>query len=33
MSIGTWAADGLLAIFRFAVGLELKRVFVGQGPT
>ncbi|SDL12481.1 Na+/H+ antiporter NhaA [Tessaracoccus oleiagri] len=28
MSIGHWAADGLLAIFFFLVGLELKRQFV-----
>ena len=28
LSIGAWAADGLLAIFFFVVGLELKEEFV-----
>ncbi len=28
MSLATWAADGLLAIFFFVAGLELKREFV-----
>ncbi len=28
LSLGTWAADGLLAIFFFVVGMELKREFV-----
>jgi Na+:H+ antiporter, NhaA family len=27
LSLGTWAADGLLAIFFFVVGLKLKREF------
>ena len=29
LSIGKWASDGLLAIFFFLTGLELKREFVG----
>jgi NhaA family Na+:H+ antiporter len=29
LSLGSWAADGLLAIFFFVAGLELKREFVG----
>lgn len=28
LSVGAWAADGLLAIFFFLIGLELKREFV-----
>ncbi|MFD2796913.1 Na+/H+ antiporter NhaA [Promicromonospora vindobonensis] len=28
LSLGTWAADGLLAIFFFVVGVELKQEFV-----
>jgi len=28
LTVGTWAADGLLAIFFFLAGLELKREFV-----
>jgi Na+:H+ antiporter, NhaA family len=30
LSLGTWAADGLLAIFFFVVGVELKREFVAE---
>jgi len=29
LTVGTWAADGLLAVFFFVAGLELKREFVG----
>lgn len=29
LTVGAWAADGLLAVFFFMVGLELKREFVG----
>ena len=29
LSVGQWASDGLLAIFFFMVGLELKQEFVG----
>ena len=28
LTLGTWAADGLLAVFFFLAGLELKREFV-----
>ena len=28
LTLGEWAADGLLAIFFFVAGLELKREFV-----
>src|SRR3954452_10484861 len=28
LDLGTWAADGLLAVFFFVAGLELKREFV-----
>src|ERR671938_98417 len=28
LTLGTWAADGLLAVFFFVAGLELKREFV-----
>lgn len=28
LSLGTWAADGLLAVFFFVVGVELKREFI-----
>ena len=31
LSLGRWAADGLLAIFFFVAGLELKREFVAGG--
>src|SRR4051812_49904519 len=31
LPLGTWAADGLLAIFFFVAGLELKREFVAGG--
>ena len=31
LSLGTWAADGLLAIFFFVVGIELKHEFVAGG--
>jgi len=31
LSVGEWAADGLLAIFFFVAGLELKREFVAGG--
>jgi len=30
LTLGEWAADGLLAIFFFVAGLELKREFVGS---
>ena len=29
LSLGDWAADGLLAIFFFLAGMEVKREFVG----
>jgi hypothetical protein len=35
LPLGTWASDGLLAIFFFVAGLELKREFVAgdlRGP-
>ena len=28
LTLGTWAADGLLALFFFVAGIELKREFV-----
>ena len=28
LSLGTWAADGLLAVFFLVAGIELKREFV-----
>jgi NhaA family Na+:H+ antiporter len=31
LTLGTWAADGLLAVFFFLVGLELKREVVAGG--
>ena len=33
LSLSSWAADGLLAIFFFVVGLELKREFVAGDRT